>query len=82
MFAQTPFEVYTIEYTENGVTTIDYLDYPATSYIIMGMNYTEYTIRLALNNSVGLGDFSSPVTVRANNVGKFANILYQYYSNR
>ena len=71
MFRQAPFEVYSVEYTANGKTTTEFVDYPATSYTFVGMNATEYTIRVALNNSAGLGEYSSPLaTAQTNTIGK------------
>ena len=72
MFRQTPFEVYSIEYTANDKSTTAFVDYPVTSYTIVGMNATEYSVRVALNNSAGLGEYSSPlVTAQTNTIGKY-----------
>ena len=71
MFRQAAFDVYTIEYTANGETTTEFVDYPATSYTIVGMNATEYSVRVALNNSAGLSEYSFPLaTAETNTVGK------------
>lgn len=55
--------MYSIEYTANGITTTEFADYPATSYTIVGMNATEYSVRVALNNSAGLGEYNSPSVI-------------------
>ena len=63
--------MYTIEYTANGEATEKFVDYPATSYTIVGMNATEYSVRVALNNSAGLSEYSSPsVTAETYAIGK------------
>ena len=77
VFRQTPFEVYSIEYTVNNVsTTVEFVDYPAMDYTIAVMNNTRYSIRVALNNSAGLGEYSSPpLILLAVTVGKSA-VMY------
>ena len=61
-FTQSEFEVYSIEYTRSNFVFVDYIPYPASNYTIMSLLLeTEYSVRVALNNSAGLGEYSSPV---------------------
>ena len=80
-FRQTSFETYSIEYTANIVnTTVEFVDYPATSYTIDVVNNTRYSIRVALNNSAGLGEYSSPpLIIVAVGVGKSYYVLSQNF---
>ena len=51
---------------------MDYVEYPATNYTFSAVNNTRYSIRVALNNTAGLGEYSSPpFSVVAAGVGKF-----------
>ena len=62
--------VYSIEYTSGTVSMIEFTEHPNMHYIIEDLlNATEYSIRVAVNNSAGLGDFSSPVTASTNILG-------------
>ena len=55
------FEVYSVEYTQGTTTTVDYVPYPTSNYTITNLLLeTEYSVRVALNNSAGLGDYSFP----------------------
>lgn len=61
-------------YTFNNSTAfIKFIAYPALNCTIEDLlNATEYSVRVALNNSAGLGDYSSPLaTGYTNTVGKF-----------
>lgn len=64
--------VYSIEYTTGAITTVEFTEHPNMHYIIEDLlNATEYSIRVAVNNSAGMGDYSSPpVTATTNIVGK------------
>ena len=59
---------------------MEFVDYPAIEYTIMDTNETEYFVRVALNNSAGLGEYSATVvTVKSTNVGKSANVYLCYW---
>ena len=72
-FTQTEFEVYHIEYTYISTVTVAFIHYPAGSYAIGDLlNAAEYSIRVGVNNSAGLGEYSSPpVTAQTIGVGMF-----------
>ena len=50
-----------MEYTQANATAIDHVPYPASNYTITDLLLeTEYSVRVALNNSAGLGNYSFP----------------------
>ena len=67
-----PFEFYYIEYTLDNSTVIEVTPYPAMNFTTkILLNYTQYFVRVALNNSIGLGEYSDPpVTGRTNSIGE------------
>ena len=79
-FTQTEFEVYHIEYTYISTVSVTFIQYPASSYTIGELlNGAEYSIRMAVNNSAGLGDYSSPpVIITTSAIGKYKNIHFYH----
>ena len=71
---QTEFDVYTVLYMieNNSIEFFGFIPYPALNFTIESLlNATQFSVYVALNNSAGLGDYSSPVaTGRTNVVGE------------
>ena len=61
--------IYSIEYTTGTVTMIEFTEHPNMLFVIEDLlNGTEYSVRVAVNNSAGLGDYSSPPVVTSTNI--------------
>ena len=75
---QTMLNTYSVEYTTMNVTAIEFTNYPNTHYVIENLlNATEYLVRVAVNNSAGLGDYSSPpVMATTSIVGQYVRLHY------
>ena len=53
--------IYSIEYTTGTATSVKFTEHPNMYCIVEDLlNATEYSIRVVMNNSAGLGDYSSP----------------------
>ena len=76
---QTEFDVYTVLYMieNNPAEFFEFTPYPALNFTIESLlNATQFSVYVALNNSAGLGNYSSPVaTGRTNIVGELQCIF-------
>ena len=76
MNLQTPFMTYKIDYFANEVETTSY---PETTYTITGlMKGTQYSVRVALNNSAGDGEYSSPAIGRTDVDRECLNVVMAF----
>ena len=66
------FELYHIEYTSGNTTVVEVIPHPASNHTILGLvNATEYSVRVAVNNTAGLGSYSSPpITAQTSDLRK------------
>ena len=85
-YTQTDFKVYTVSYTigDNSTEILEFTPYPAQNFTIESLlNFTKFSVYVALNNSAGLGNFSSPVATGLSNiVGElsFDKCMYNVYT--
>ena len=60
-FTQTTFEKSRVECTAGNITTTGFAPYPTANLSIGGLlEGTTYAVRVAVNNSAGQGEYSSP----------------------
>ena len=81
-FTQSELSVYSVEYTAEGITNVGFSTYPNKQFIIEDLSdATEYSVRVAVNNSAGLGDYSSPpVIITTNAIGQYKSINQSSYN--
>ena len=61
---QTEFDLFHVEYAFLTTVIVGFTRYPGNNFTIDNvLNATQYTVRVAVNNSAGLGDYSSPPVV-------------------
>ena len=73
---QTEFDLFYVEYTYISTTITGFTQYPVNNFTIDDvLNATQYFVRVAVNNSAGLGVYSSPRVV-TNTLGLGMQHLY------
>ena len=63
-FTQSDFDEFHVEYTFITTVIVGFTKYPVNNFTINNvLSGTQYSVRVAVNNSAGLGDYSSPPVV-------------------